>query len=141
MQYLSVSDPRTVALNHFLWNSAWEIYSRLDGKGSRLSKKKHGLRLTSLACANLVCTKFGNVYQFRFRFWYTFSLTIMHLPCVSVCQFFKLFTAFFEIHVFFLKRTSMICLVHMTLHSPQTTLFRSFSWYTCWYTLYTWPRS
>ena len=29
----------TVALNHFLWNSAWDIYSRLDGKGSRLKKE------------------------------------------------------------------------------------------------------
>lgn len=37
---LATDDPRTVALNHFLWNSAWEIYSRLDGKGSRLSKKE-----------------------------------------------------------------------------------------------------
>lgn len=37
---LATDDPRTVALNHFLWNSAWEIYSRLDDKRSRLSKKE-----------------------------------------------------------------------------------------------------
>jgi hypothetical protein len=37
---LTIHDPATVALNKFLWNRAWEVYSRLDDKGSRLTSKE-----------------------------------------------------------------------------------------------------
>ena len=42
---LTIHDPATVALNSFLWKSAWDIYCALDDKRSRLTKKE--VRLAS----------------------------------------------------------------------------------------------
>lgn len=37
---LSINDPATVILNKFLWNKAWDIWTQLDRKESRLSNKE-----------------------------------------------------------------------------------------------------
>lgn len=37
---LSINDPATVVLNKFLWNKAWDIWTQLDRKRSRLSNKE-----------------------------------------------------------------------------------------------------
>jgi len=37
---LSINDPATVVLNKFLWNKAWDIWTQLDRKGSRLTNKE-----------------------------------------------------------------------------------------------------
>lgn len=37
---LSINDPATVVLNKFLWNKAWDIWTQLDRKESRLSNKE-----------------------------------------------------------------------------------------------------
>ena len=37
---LTIHDPATVALNKFLWNKAWDIWTQLDRKESRLTNKE-----------------------------------------------------------------------------------------------------
>jgi hypothetical protein len=37
---LTIHDPATVALNKFLWNSAWDILTKLDRKETRLTNKE-----------------------------------------------------------------------------------------------------
>lgn len=37
---LAIDDPATVVLNKFLWNKAWDIWTQLDSKRSRLSNKE-----------------------------------------------------------------------------------------------------
>ena len=37
---LSINDPATVVLNKFLWNKAWDTWTQLDRKRSRLSNKE-----------------------------------------------------------------------------------------------------
>lgn len=37
---LAIDDPATVVLNKFLWNKAWDIWTQLDRKRSRLSNKE-----------------------------------------------------------------------------------------------------
>ena len=37
---LAIDDPATVVLNKFLWNKAWDIWTQLDRKESRLSNKE-----------------------------------------------------------------------------------------------------
>lgn len=37
---LAIDDPATVVMNKFLWNKAWDIWTQLDRKRSRLSNKE-----------------------------------------------------------------------------------------------------
>ena len=48
---LSINDPATVVMNKFLWNKAWDIWTQLDRKESRLTNKE--VRLASHVAALL----------------------------------------------------------------------------------------
>ena len=37
---LTIHDPATIVLNKFLWNSAWDILTKLDRKEARLTNKE-----------------------------------------------------------------------------------------------------